>query len=365
MSKPVSMIELFYDLVFVYMIAKATELIHVLHHGVVAPFTLLTFAFVVIVFINSWMVQSVFVNRYGRSSWTDIGFMFADMMIVLYMSNSFSPELNADLRPFYLAAGLLSFTLFLQYLLVLVRTDDPVDQAIVKRFMVILALRTVGVGAASLLPNQLGLVVAFLSVAISWIAPAFTGKLTRQHPIIFSHLLERLTELSIVMFGETIVGIAGYFTKTTFSLVSVMIFAIVASLFFTYITVFDHLVNENREGESGNLLIYLHYPIIFGISMITVSLRFITERAANGVFAISFLYGGIALLYLGLWLARGYQHDQYQLGNTRYWVIAGILPVAYVAALVLSSALGTIVVTLVATLCCCALLVGKIYQARA
>ncbi len=65
-SKPVSMIELFYDLVFVYMISKATGLIHHLHHGVVEPFSLIVFAFVVIVFINSWMVQSVFVNRRFR-----------------------------------------------------------------------------------------------------------------------------------------------------------------------------------------------------------------------------------------------------------------------------------------------------------
>lgn len=36
LSKRVSLIELFYDLVFVYMVSQATGLIHHLHHGVVS-----------------------------------------------------------------------------------------------------------------------------------------------------------------------------------------------------------------------------------------------------------------------------------------------------------------------------------------
>ena len=59
LTKRVTMIELFYDLVFAYMISQATSLIHHLSHGTVSPISFLIFAVVVIVFINSWMVQSV------------------------------------------------------------------------------------------------------------------------------------------------------------------------------------------------------------------------------------------------------------------------------------------------------------------
>nr|WP_304203805.1 low temperature requirement protein A [Lactobacillus intestinalis] len=61
--KRVTMIELFYDLIFAYMISQATSLIHHLYHGIVSPISFLIFAIIVIVFINSWMVQSVFTNR--------------------------------------------------------------------------------------------------------------------------------------------------------------------------------------------------------------------------------------------------------------------------------------------------------------
>ena len=89
-TKRVSLVELFYDLVFVYMGSRATEMIHHLHHGIVGLPVLGIFAIVVIVFINSWMVQMVFTNRYGKLSGTNVIFSFVDMAILLYMSNSFS-----------------------------------------------------------------------------------------------------------------------------------------------------------------------------------------------------------------------------------------------------------------------------------
>ncbi|MRN06529.1 hypothetical protein EAI26_03835 [Lactobacillus sp. 0.1XD8-4] len=77
-TKKVSLVELFYDLVFVYMVSRATGLIHHVHHGIIGLPTLGIFALVMIIFINSWMVQMVFTNRYGKSSITNIIFSFID-----------------------------------------------------------------------------------------------------------------------------------------------------------------------------------------------------------------------------------------------------------------------------------------------
>lgn len=116
-TKRVSLIELFYDLVFVYMVFRATEMIHHLHHGIVGLPVLGIFAIVVIVFINSWMVQMVFTTRHGKLSRTSVTFSFIDMAILLYMSNSFSTTFDWHLAIFFIAAGLLSLTLCIQYVL--------------------------------------------------------------------------------------------------------------------------------------------------------------------------------------------------------------------------------------------------------
>lgn len=358
MNKPVSMIELFYDLVFVYMISKATGLIHHLHNGVIAPTTLLIFFFVVIVFINSWMIQSVFINRYGKSSLTDICFSFVNMMIVLYMSNAFSSDLHSNLHPFFIAAGLLSFTLCLQYILVYWQASQPVDRQIAGVFIFILGVRALTLLIAAWLPQTSGIILASLGIIFSWLAPSFTSRYTRHHPVIFSHLLERLTELSIILFGETIVGIANYFTRQAFSPQSVLIFITVAALFFTYITQFDHLIDEDRTSETGNLLIYLHYPVIFGISMLTVALKFIAEPEANRVFAVTFLYLGILLLYVGIWLGHYYNRAQFShSGRVVAWFVSVTLA-AYLICLYWRQFGGVVLVTATSTVLC------AIYLAR-
>ncbi|MEY8531819.1 low temperature requirement protein A [Lactobacillus taiwanensis] len=135
------------------------------------------------------MFQSVFTNRYGSSNWTDITFYFIDMITLLYVSNSFTNTSSKDLTTFFLAASPLSFTLFLQYLIVFFKSSNSNDKNIAKSFCSILTFRTLTLLVGDLFNTSLGRLVAFLGIIISWILPSFTGKYTKKHPIIFSHLL--------------------------------------------------------------------------------------------------------------------------------------------------------------------------------
>lgn len=161
-TKRVSMIELFYDLVFAYMISQATELIHHLDHGVVNPRAFLIFTVIVIVFINSWMFQSVFTNRYGKSTWKDIIFYFIDMGILLYMSNAFAATSSSNLTHFFFAAGLLSLSLMIEYLIVFFQRSNPADRSIALAFSLILLLRTVCLLIGGIFNNSPGRWIAFL-----------------------------------------------------------------------------------------------------------------------------------------------------------------------------------------------------------
>ncbi len=103
------------------------------------------------------------------------------------------------------------------------------------------------------------------------------------------------------MFGETIVGIADYFTATNFSVQSILIFTTVAALFFTYIVEFDHLINEHQRHETGNLMIYLHYFILFGLSLVTVAMKFIDDTEADQRFAVICMYFWLCLVLYWSW----------------------------------------------------------------
>lgn len=118
--------------------------------------------------------------------------------------------------------------------------------------------------------------------------------------------MERLTLLTIITFGETIVDISGYFEPSRFSVLSVLIFLIVATLYFCYINQFDYFINKKALGQTGNLLIYLHYFILFGVILATVALRVLDEPNSNSTITVIRLYAGILLFFSGLLLGTQY-----------------------------------------------------------
>ena len=66
--KRVNYSELFYDLVFVFAISKVTTLIDHLHNGILTWNSFLDFFIAVLVLTDSWMIQTVYTNRYGKNS---------------------------------------------------------------------------------------------------------------------------------------------------------------------------------------------------------------------------------------------------------------------------------------------------------
>ena len=85
--KRVEFTELFYDLVFVFAISKTTALIHHLHNGILTWDSILAFLVTLLVLVNSWMIQTVFTNRYGKNSLVNMIVMFTKMALLLLLSN--------------------------------------------------------------------------------------------------------------------------------------------------------------------------------------------------------------------------------------------------------------------------------------
>lgn len=306
LSKRVELTEAFFDLVFAYAISNTTKILADLNQHTNPAVTFLFFAVVLIIFLNSWMIETVYTNRYGRNSLIDVIFFMTDMGLLLFMSNTFSGNLQTWFRPFVLSTGIMSLTLAAQYALVYWHPAQATDRKIARDFLVILGLRAGSLLISAWLPQPAGLILALVGVLVSWLLPSLFTADMKQHPIIFSHLLERLTLLVIITFGEMIINIADYFTIKNLAFTSIFILIIVGCLFMSYLVEFDHFIDNKRSQETGVKLIYLHYPILFGLSLITVSWDFLRGTAINNTFAVICLYGGIGLLYLGNYLAQTY-----------------------------------------------------------
>lgn len=78
-------------------------------------------------------------------------------------------------------------------------------------------------------------------------------------------------------------------------------------MFLIYIVQFDHDVDRHKENTTGVAMIYLHYPIFFGIIMTNVAFSYLKNPEITNLFSVCFLYAGILLFMIGVSLGDLYR----------------------------------------------------------
>lgn len=330
--KRVEFSELFYDLVFVFAISKATTLIDHLHNGILTWNSFLDFFMAVLVLTDSWMIQTVYTNRYGKNSLFNIVIMFIKMGLLLFIANMMGPDWQQYFNYLCWAIGTLTLTLFFQYLVEFFRkSTDDVNRESIKDFLWITGLGSLGVYLAALLPIYVGVYTLFASILLTFIMPIILLSKDEHYQVNFPHLIERLSLLVIITFGEMIMELTDFFTIENFSIYSVLYFIITLSLFLFYFGQFDHAIDENSD-KKGLFLVYSHYPIFIGLIMMTVSMSFLLNPEVNRLFATSFYYIGFGLFQAAV-LANGPYNKHYLSYSKSYYCVQATL---YLAALILS-----------------------------
>ncbi|MFM0816932.1 low temperature requirement protein A [Streptococcus suis] len=309
--KKVELTELFYDLVYVYTISQLTSIIHHAHQGVVSLQSFFNFSVGLIIFINSWMVQTVFTNRFGSNSLRNIIFMFLQMICLLVASSAVAGDWQTSFVWIFLPMAIISLLLLVQYILEYFQTSNDADRSLMKQFFYILGLRSVMLFLSLFFPYEIGMWIALVGILTTWLLPGLLSDPNRGFvsadlsPINFPHLIERLSLLVIITFGESLIGISEHFSPENFSWESIAIFITLTNLFMVYIVEVDHLLDVERE-ETGIRAIYSHYPILFGLSLITIALSFFGNGDMNAQYTVFYFYGGLVLFMLGL-----LQHNAY------------------------------------------------------
>ena len=357
--KRVEFSELFYDLVFVFAISKVTTLIDHLHNGILTWNSFLDFFMAALVLTDSWMIQTVYTNRYGKNSLFNIVIMFIKMGLLLFIANMMGPDWQQYFNYLCWAIGTLTLTLFFQYLVEFFRkSTDDVNRESIKDFLWITGLGSLGVYLAALLPIYVGVYTLFASILLTFIMPIILLGKDEHYQVNFPHLIERLSLLVIITFGEMIMELTDFFTIENFSIYSVLYFIITLSLFLFYFGQFDHAIDENSD-KKGLFLVYSHYPIFIGLIMMTVSMSFLLNPEVNRLFATSFYYIGFGLFQAAV-LANGPYNKHYLSYSKSYYCVQATL---YLAALILSLifASNPIIVVSITTIFALAITIQFIY----
>ena len=357
--KRVEFSELFYDLVFVFAISKVTTLIHHLHNGILTWNSFLDFFIATLCLIDSWMIQTDYTNRYGKNSLFNIVIMFIKMGILLFIANMIGPDWQQYFHYLCWAIGTLTLTLFFQYLVEFFReSTDNTDRESIKGFLWLTGLGSLGVYLAALFPIYVGVYIFIASILLTFIVPIFLITKDEHFQVNLPHLIERVSLLVIITFGEMVVGLASFFTVENFSIYSVLNFVIMLSLFLFYFGEFDHAIDEGSS-QKGLFVIYSHYPIFIGLMLMTVSMGYLLNPEANLLVAISFFYIGIGLFQAAV-LANGPYNKNYLRYPRSYYCAQATL---YLAALILSLlfASNPITVLSIATIFTLAIAIHFIY----
>ena len=321
----VSLIELFYDLVYVYAIAKMTSIFHGAELSAVTFAHYLVASFVV---LQAWMYMTNYVNRFGREKWYENAGLVVNMCAAVFMSNTISADWSQMLVGFNAAMLVMFGTVAALYATHLGGEDSA-------RVMATFSLRTlvpvcliylVVAVAAPWLDLQVALLLDVAAIVVGIFGPAVVNRgMTLDLTLIsFPHLAERFELITIITFGETIVTVAEVCEAVGFGVPSVMTFAAVIALFGCYVVQMHNLV-EHHQLRRGLRMIYCHFFIVIAVNLFTVSLNLLLEESEPSVVVCAVAAVSVAAFFLCLFLLSKYHREGAGFRTPDWAVLAAIV----------------------------------------
>lgn len=212
-DRVVSFLELFYDLVYVVVIATiAAELAHDISWRHTADFVVL-FGLIWIAWVNGAMFHDV----HGRNDARTRTYTFVQMALIALLA-VYAGEHGEEFSGFAIVYSLL-FGLFAWLWYTVRRQDGPEYGTITARYIGLILL-TVGAMAVSVFLDSDPQLVIWAAVVIVWVAfLSLMGRMSGADsgitPVIGESTVERFGLFTIIVLGEVVVGVVEGLTEST------------------------------------------------------------------------------------------------------------------------------------------------------
>ena len=130
--------------------------------------------------------------------------------------------------------------------------------------------------------------------------------------ISFPHLVERFELLTIITFGEAIVGLTHFFDVNNVNFIPILVFFIVLTMFGGYVVQIHRLMEHHRIERSLRLM-FSHYFIIISINLVTVAFELIYSGEVNHLFASALMIISLIIFYISIMSNRKYYKENIKL----------------------------------------------------
>lgn len=301
-------LELFFDLVFVYAIAKATHTIAYPHDGHISAQSYGLFGLIMIPIWWAWTGHTLFSTRFGTEDTTHRILTLAQMLAALFLAAFISPDFDPNYLGFLTFYVIVRFLLIVMYLRVahLNASTAPVAHGLSIGF---------GIGLAVALCSLFfeppwRYVMLFAGIAIEIVSPMFLRTRLEAFPVNKHHMPERFGLLTIILLGESVVALGGPMSDTAWSTqtvpVAILGFVILAAAWWLYFTLTEERIVGKELGH-GQRIIYGHLPLYAGLAIIANFVRFAINPALNLSDHIIMAVAGAGLFLGALWFIHGSQ----------------------------------------------------------
>ena len=325
-EKKVEYLELIYDLIFVYIIGRNNSLLHHITDGFIESGVFITYILCTLTIIQIWNFSTYYINMHGRNGLRDHVFLFINMFLLYFMGEGTRVYWENYSLQYHIAWGLILINIGTQYFLELRnRKNEPDIYRQTKRMGFVLMCEAVIVLLNYPFYSLVGFSVAPFAVLFGVVGTMLHGSKSKVLLVDFPHLTERAMLYVVFTFGEMIIAVAGYFESGENSVplfFSLMSFLIVVGLFLSYGTVYDHMIDREKQ-DSGLWYMFLHIFLIFALSLITIALEFMHNDEVELVPKMIMLISAFLMYYISLFLTLRFSKRKCRPGKKFILSLAG------------------------------------------
>ena len=297
-------LELFYDLVFVVTISQLSH--YLLHDVSLSNFFHFLFLFIPVWW--SWIGTTFFATRFYSDELGHRLLLLLQMGGAVAMAVNISGAFNNNFSGFALSYAFMRFILVIEYVRVY-RTIKSSESAnsLVKRYIIGFSIAAIIWFISAFVPiTEIRFVLWIIGLTIDFSTPLSTSKLTSKVAPHISHLPERMGLFTLIVLGESIVGLVNGMTEKVWNVYSVIEaslgLCISFSLWWLYFDSTGRLPIQILI-EKGRISLYLiwlytHFPLVIAITAVGVGIRRLVSSEQHSVLSISDLWlicGSVAI----------------------------------------------------------------------
>ncbi|MGB5565698.1 MAG: low temperature requirement protein A, partial [Acidimicrobiia bacterium] len=280
-DRSVSFLELFYDLVYVVVIARAAHTLaeHVSWRGAA------DFAVVFGLIWIAWLNGTMYHDLHGREDGRTRTFVFVQMALLALLAVFTSEATGADGTPFALTYA--AFFLVLTWLWYSVRRQDSEEHSsITGPYLAGMITSIVVIGVSAVLPNDARVVawaIVVVGSMVGWLLlTRFRIEGTDLGTSPTGSLVERFGLFTIIVLGEVVVGVVEGISdsgRTALSITTGMIGLMIGFAFWW--TYFDFVGDRHPRSDGGALTRWMfgHLPATMSIAATGAAMVSLVEHA--------------------------------------------------------------------------------------